>query len=92
MSINSKLEDGRIVTTVKDTGIGIKPEEIDNLFKEFKQLDTGLSRRYEGTGLGLSICKKLINMMGGDIRVESDGLGQGSTFVFVLPAHEEGVS
>jgi signal transduction histidine kinase/HAMP domain-containing protein len=92
VSVSAKMDDGRIVTTVKDTGIGIKPEEMDNLFREFRQLDTGLSRRYEGTGLGLSICKKLVGMMGGDIRAQSDGPGQGSSFVVILPADREGVS
>lgn len=74
------------VTTVTDTGIGIKDDDLERLFKPFHQIDTGLSRKYEGTGLGLSICKRLVELMGGTISVEST-LGKGSTFIFTLP-HE----
>ena len=65
------LENHTCILTVQDTGIGMESDEMDNLFTPFSQIDTGLSRKYEGTGLGLSICKKLIEMMGGSIRVES---------------------
>lgn len=66
---------------VKDTGIGIMPEYIDKLFKPFTQADTSTTRKHAGTGLGLSICKRLVEMMGGRIWVESE-LGKGSTFHF----------
>ncbi|HEY5997053.1 MAG TPA: ATP-binding protein [Candidatus Deferrimicrobiaceae bacterium] len=78
-------EDGGCVTRVTDTGIGIGEGELEGLFKPFHQVDTGLGRRYEGTGLGLSICRKLVELMGGRIGVES-GEGTGSTFTFTLPA------
>ena len=65
--------------SVEDTGIGIPAESIGSLFKPFQQLDTGLARKHEGTGLGLSICKKLIEMMNGNIGVESIP-GKGSVF------------
>ncbi len=70
---------------VADSGIGIKPEDIEKLFAAFQQIETGLARRYEGTGLGLSICKKLVKMLGGDIRAESEGPEKGSTFTLILP-------
>jgi len=70
--------------SVSDTGIGIRDEDLANLFQPFRQLESGLSRRFEGTGLGLSICKKLIELMGGEIGVESSA-GKGSTFYFTLP-------
>lgn len=73
------------VTSVTDSGIGIKEDDMDSLFKPFHQVDTGLSRKYEGTGLGLSICKRLVELMGGSISVESRQ-GEGSTFCFMLPA------
>ncbi len=73
------------VTSVTDSGIGIRADDIDSLFKPFHQVDTGLSRKYEGTGLGLSICKRLVELMGGNITVESRQ-GEGSTFCFMLPA------
>ena len=77
--------DGReLVTRVADTGIGIRPEDVGKLFQAFRQIDTGLSRAYEGTGLGLSISKKLVEMLGGGISVESEW-GAGSTFTFRLP-------
>ena len=74
---------------VIDTGIGIKPEDMDKLFHTFQQIDDGLSRQHEGTGLGLSICKMLTEMLGGEIGVES-GWGVGSTFTFTLPLDWEG--
>ena len=70
--------------TVTDTGIGIIPEEVERLFKPFYQIDTGLTRKYEGTGLGLSICKKLVELMGGSVWLESEP-GKGSCFSFLLP-------
>ncbi len=82
--IESRIEDEWIVTDVIDTGIGIRPEDMENLFKPFRQIDTGISRQYEGTGLGLSICKKLVEAMGGKIYVKSK-FGSGSIFTFTMP-------
>ena len=69
---------------ITDSGIGIESEKIDQLFKPFMQIDTGLTRKHEGTGLGLSICKKLTEMLNGKIEVESK-YGLGSTFTVTLP-------
>jgi PAS domain S-box-containing protein len=82
--VDCTYDDGFIIINVSDSGIGIKPEDIDNLFKPFKQLDSGLNRQNEGTGLGLSICKKIVELMGGNITVKSD-LGHGSVFSFRIP-------
>ena len=82
------LENGFVKTRVADTGPGIKPEDLDKLFQSFRQLDTGLRRQHEGTGLGLAICKRLVELMGGTIRVESEW-GKGSMFEFALPIHQE---
>lgn len=76
-----------IMTRVTDTGIGIKPEDIGNLFQPFRQIDTGLTRRREGTGLGLAICKKLVDLLGGSIQADSSW-GGGSTFTFTLPCKQ----
>ena len=84
ISVRCVLEAGSYVTTITDTGIGIKEEEMKGLFKPFHQIDTGLNRKYEGTGLGLSICKRLVELMGGSIQVESRQ-GKGSAFSFSLP-------
>jgi signal transduction histidine kinase len=75
----------RIQISVADTGIGIKPEDLEKLFRPFTQVETGLTRQYEGTGLGLSISKRLTELMGGAIEVKSEW-GKGSTFSFTIPA------
>ena len=84
-----RIENDHYLLSVSDTGIGMRPEELPNLFKPFHQIDTGLSRKYEGTGLGLSICKKLTDMMGGTIGVESQW-GRGSTFIVRFPRQAGG--
>jgi signal transduction histidine kinase len=69
---------------VSDHGIGIAPHDVPRLFTEFSQVDASHSRRYEGTGLGLALCKRFVELLGGQIGVEST-LGRGSTFWLVLP-------
>ncbi len=82
--VQAVREADEYVVTVSDTGIGIDPDHAERLFRPFYQIDTGLTRKYEGTGLGLSICKKLVELMGGSIWLESEP-GRGSCFGFRLP-------
>jgi PAS domain S-box-containing protein len=77
----SKNDETLLEFQVKDNGIGIAPEKIDDIFEKFVQVDSSTSRDFEGTGLGLTICYQLCKMMGGNIGVDSV-LGQGSTFTF----------
>jgi PAS domain S-box-containing protein len=70
--------------SVADTGIGIKPEDLKLLFQPFRQIDSGLSRMHEGTGLGLAICRRLLELMGGQISATSDW-SKGTTFIVLLP-------
>jgi PAS domain S-box-containing protein len=82
--VNSRVENGQIILSIEDTGIGIQPKDMETLFKPFRQVDSGLTRQYEGTGLGLSISQRLTEAMGGAIRAESEW-GKGSRFLLTLP-------
>lgn len=75
---------------VRDTGIGIRPEDLPKLFTPFTQLDQSLARRHEGTGLGLALSKRLVDLHRGRIWAESPGEGNGSTFRVLLPLGESG--
>jgi PAS domain S-box-containing protein len=76
---------GQVIFTVLDTGIGIAPEDLARLFQPFSQLDSSLSRQHEGTGLGLALVRRLAELHGGRVSVESE-IGVGSRFTVSLPA------
>ena len=81
-----KAESGDFLRiSVRDTGIGIAPENLERIFAPFEQVDSAPSRHYQGTGLGLSLTRKLVELHGGRIWAESEGEGKGSAFHFVLP-------
>jgi len=77
-----------VTVSIQDSGIGIRPEDLGTIFGSFRQIDSGLARQREGTGLGLSISKKLAEMLGGTIQVDSEW-GVGSTFELTLPLNPE---
>ena len=83
--------EGQLRIGISDSGIGIAPESLEDLFKPFRQADLSTTRRYGGTGLGLSICKHIVELMGGNINVESQ-VGKGSTFTITLPLEHLGGS
>src|SRR6185295_14135814 len=70
--------------SVSDTGIGMRPEALEHLFRPFSQIDSGLARKFEGTGLGLAMVKLLAELHGGTVAVES-APGEGSRFTVWLP-------
>lgn len=80
-----------IKISVTDTGVGIKPDDIERIFEEFEQVDGSYSRSHEGLGLGLALTKRLVELHGGTIWVESQ-FGKGSTFSFIIPTIESAPS
>ena len=93
LKIDRRVLAGRacVAFEVSDTGIGMSPEQISNLFSPFVQADSSVTRQFAGTGLGLTISRRLARMMGGDIHIQSD-LGTGSVFTLWIPEHQHGVS
>jgi PAS domain S-box-containing protein len=83
-----RLDERHFEVQVRDTGIGIKPEDLGRLFNEFERLDSGTARRFEGTGLGLALTKKILELQGGRISVEAVP-GKGSLFTATLPSKTE---
>ncbi len=77
--------------SVRDTGIGIRPQDMERIFDEFEQADSSYTKEHEGTGIGLSLTKKLVEMHGGYIWAESE-VGKGSTFNFIMPVSQSKVA
>jgi signal transduction histidine kinase len=84
VDVSTRKVDGRIEIAVRDTGIGIAPEDHAAVFEEFKQVGRDYTRKAEGTGLGLALTKRLVELHGGEISLESEP-GRGSTFTVKLP-------
>jgi len=93
VSVSAAASDGSTTLrfAVRDTGIGIAPEHIGSVFREFTQADSTTTRRYGGTGLGLAISQRLVQLMGGNLTVNSE-LGRGSEFAFAVTLPVEGAS
>lgn len=89
MAASARTAGGRTVeltVRVRDTGAGIAPPQVAEIFESFRQLETGLARNHNGLGLGLAVVKKLVDLLGGSIAVASEP-GAGSTFTLTLPLH-----
>ena len=89
VEIGVELVGSELIYRVSDTGIGIPNDQLENVFKEFRQVDATVTREFGGTGLGLSITKKFVEMHGGRIWVESE-FGKGATFFFAVPLRTKG--
>ena len=88
MVIKAGASNGTFNLAVRDTGPGISAADQAKLFQEFQQADNSMTRKKEGTGLGLAISKRIIEMHGGRIWIESQ-IGQGSTFFVMLPVQAQ---
>ncbi|WP_018077092.1 protoglobin domain-containing protein [Thiobacillus denitrificans] len=84
VTVTAAIEDGELHLAIADTGIGIRPEDMEQIFVEFSQVDASHARRHEGTGLGLALSKRLVEAHGGRIWLESE-FGTGSVFHVRLP-------
>jgi signal transduction histidine kinase len=87
VTMGAQRVNGSYVFSVKDTGVGIAPEDQQAIFEEFKQVGKDYDKKAEGTGLGLALTKRLVELHGGYIKVESV-VGKGSTFTFTMPIEE----
>ena len=84
IKIAASQQNGSLKLVVSDTGIGIQKEELNKIFEEFHRGDSSSTKNYRGTGLGLAIVKKFVNLLGGEVAVESE-VGKGSVFTVTLP-------
>jgi signal transduction histidine kinase len=87
VEVSAKLDTDHVAIAVKDTGIGIAPEDHAAVFEEFKQVGRDYTRKAEGTGLGLALTRRFVELHGGEVRLES-ALGKGSTFTITLPIRQ----
>ncbi|NPA51816.1 MAG: HAMP domain-containing protein [Aquificae bacterium] len=85
ISISATEDKEKVQITVKDTGIGIAPKDLERIFKDFEQIESPLQKKHKGTGLGLALVKRLVKLLNGEIEVHSEGIGKGSEFVVILP-------
>lgn len=85
ITVECRRKNEELIVSVTDTGIGIKHEDLESVFREFEQLDSSYARKQQGTGLGLALTRKLVELHDGRIWAESEGEGNGSSFTFMIP-------
>jgi two-component system sensor histidine kinase BaeS len=85
VEVDVGCEEGMVAFRVSDTGVGLSPDQLAHIFERFYRVDKSRSRAFGGSGIGLTIARSLAQAMGGEIQVESAGLGQGSSFTLTLP-------
>jgi|GEM_PF-2368125 len=88
INFGCELKNNHLLFFVEDTGIGIPKDKKEMIFERFRQVEESYTRKYGGTGLGLTICKRLVNLLGGEIWVNS-ALGKGSSFYFTIPVEKK---
>ena len=89
ITMDARADGGRVAVSVRDTGIGMTPDDIEESLKPFRQVDNSITRSFEGTGLGLPLSKKLADSLGGDLEIESEP-GVGTVVTVYLPLFEDG--
>lgn len=77
-------DESHIYVSIKDSGIGISEDNMQQLFNDFTQVENVMQKKHKGTGLGLSLSRKMANILGGDVKLESEGVGQGTTSIFII--------
>jgi signal transduction histidine kinase len=87
VDVQAHRDTDKVEISVRDTGIGIAPEDQQAVFEEFRQVGRDYTKKAEGTGLGLALTKRIIELHGGSLRLES-ALGKGSTFTITMPVSE----
>jgi len=92
VTLTAQRNGEQLKMSVSDTGIGLRPQDLERIFAPFEQLDGSYNRRRGGTGLGLALTKNLVELHGGRVWADSEGLGKGSTFTVVIPLPKESVS